>query len=163
MGEKLKPDRIKHSVLFVCTANQCRSPMAEGLLRLRVGVDDCGWRIDSAGTWANDGAPASINSILALDALGYDLRSHQSCTVNLDMIASHQLILVMERGHKEALRVEFPEMASRIYLLSEMIDKVFNIDDPVGCPLAEYQATAREINMILEQGSDKVSQLSDED
>jgi protein-tyrosine-phosphatase len=163
MGEKLKADRIKHSVLFVCTANQCRSPMAEGLLSLRVGVDNPDWQIDSAGTWANDGASASLNSVLVLDALGYDLRTHLSRTVNRDMIASHQLILVMERGHKEALRVEFPEMANRIYLLSEMINKVFNIDDPVGCPLAEYQATAREIDMILEQGFEKIGRLSDGD
>jgi protein-tyrosine-phosphatase len=151
-----------HSVLFVCTANQCRSPMAEGLLRLKVGVDNPGWRIESAGTWASDGSPVSLNSYLVLDSLGYDLRSHQSRTVDLEMIASYQLILVMERGHKEALRIEFPEMAGQIFLVSEMINKKFDIVDPVGGPLTEYQATAREINMIIEQGFEMICQLSDE-
>jgi len=82
--------------------------------------------------------------------------------VDLEMIASYQLILVMERGHKEALRIEFPEMAGQIFLVSEMINKKFDIVDPVGGPLTEYQATAREINMIIEQGFEMICQLSDE-
>ena len=149
-----------HSILFVCTANQCRSPMAEGLLRLRVGIDNPDWQIASAGTWANDGTPASRNSVLVLKELGYDLETHRSRSINKELVDSHRLVLVMERGHKEAMRIEFPQAAGRIFLLSEMIDKVFDIDDPVGSPLADYQATAREIDLILEQGFDRIDQLS---
>lgn len=151
-----------HSVLFICTANQCRSPLAEGLLRLQVGLDNPDWQISSAGTWAYDGTPATQNSVVVLKERGLDLSNHSSRTVNGEMIADHRLVLTMEKGHKEALRVEFPKLAGRIYLLSEMIDQVFEIADPVGRPLAEYQATARDIESILTRGFDKISRLSDE-
>jgi len=151
-----------HSVLFVCTANQCRSPMAEGLLRLRVGLNNPEWRIGSAGTWTSDGLPATNNAIEVLSELDYDLSDHRSRQVDQHILASYQLVLVMERNHKEALKVEFPKLAGRIFLLSEMIDKNYNIDDPIGGPLVEYQTTANEIEQILKQSFDRIEILSTE-
>ncbi len=151
-----------HSVLFICTANQCRSPLAEGLLRLRVGIENPNWRISSAGTWAYDGAPATRFSLQVLSERGCDLNGHASRTVNKALVDSHRLILTMERGHKEALRIEFPKARERIFLLSEMIGKDFEIDDPIGHPLEDYQAAGREIDGILDQGFEKLSQLSSE-
>jgi protein-tyrosine-phosphatase len=150
-----------HSVLFICTANQCRSPLAEGLLRLMVGVDNPDWEVGSAGTWANDGTPASLNSVLVLKARGYDLSEHRSRTVDRELIETHALVLTMEKGHKEALRIEFSRHAGRIFLLSEMIGKLFDIADPIGQPLAEYEATARDIDLILAQGFNRISELSE--
>jgi protein-tyrosine-phosphatase len=149
-----------HSVLFVCTANQCRSPMAEGLLKLRVGLDNDEWRITSSGTWADDGSPASVNAVTVMKERGFDLTAHESQTVNQELISEHRLILTMERGHKEALRLEFPQSAGKIFLLSEMIGKIFDIDDPVGSPIIEYQDTAREIDAILGSGFSRLAELS---
>ncbi len=151
-----------HSVLFICTANQCRSPMAEGLLRLRVGLDNLDWRITSAGTWAEEGHPASTNTILVLDGRGLDLREHSSRRVTRELIESHRLVLTMEKNHKEAIRLEFPQWKERVFLLSEMVGKHYNVDDPVGSPLGDYQATGREIDQILERGFEKIQHLSKE-
>lgn len=151
-----------HSILFVCTANQCRSPMAEGLLRLRVGLDNPDWLIESAGTWAVDGAPATAHAVSTLKERGYDLGYHRSRLVTRALLEPYQLILTMERGHKEALQIEFPEFKDRAYLLSEMIGKQFNIEDPIGYPLSEYQATARDIDQILEQGFERISRLAEQ-
>lgn len=153
------------SVLFVCTANICRSPMAEGLMRYHVSEhnpyeDDDVWRIQSAGTWAIDGAPAAVNSIRAMEERKIDIRKHRSRLITLGIMQEFNLILTMENGHKEALHVEFPDLASRVYLISEMIGKHFNIVDPIGGPLVDFRDTADEIEHILTSGFSKISELS---
>ena len=65
------------SVLFVCTAKVCRSPMAEGLFRARLGEDAGRWRVESAGTWARNGDPAASRAQLVLQERGIDLPTLQ--------------------------------------------------------------------------------------
>ena len=156
-----------HSVLFVCTANICRSPMAMGLWQAKVGAlpgnpDPSDWRIGSAGTWTIVGEPATENAIWVLGKRGIDLSSHLSRPVSAGMVEGYQLILTMERGHKEALRIEFPQVAGRVHLLSEMIGKIFNINDPMGGTLTDFEETATELDQILSQGYDKILSLSKE-
>lgn len=155
------PEGFMHSVLFVCTANICRSPMAMGLWQAKIGgAESDAWRIGSAGTWTVEGEPATENAIWVMERRGIDLSSHFSRPVTAGMVMGYQLILTMERGHKEALKIEFPQVAERIFLLSEMIGKVFNINDPMGRTLTDFEETANEIDQILKQGFDKISQLS---
>lgn len=155
----------KRSVLFVCTANICRSPMAMGLLRYKVSAsqsespeDDT--LVASAGTWALDGYPAALNSILVMGELGIDISDHTSRMITLDMMDRFNLVLTMERGHKEALQIEFPDYASNVYLLSEMIGKGYNIQDPIGRSLREFRHTVTEIDKILTEGYVKILGLS---
>lgn len=152
-----------NSVIFVCTANICRSPMAMGLLRNRVALQAGEWRIESAGTWASYGEPAAGRGQLALQAYGIDLSDHRSRPVTAELLAGFNLILTMERGHKEALRAEFPSLARRVYLLSEMIGQFFDIHDPIGGPQVDFDDTARELNMLLSRGFDKISRLSQDE
>ena len=149
-----------HSVLFVCTANICRSPMAMGLMQKMVEDSANQWRIESAGTWAIDGEPAAINTLKVLEDRGIDIHKHRSRFVTLDMMRQFKLILTMERGHKEALQVEFPAHAGQVRLLSELVDGVFDIHDPIGGPLESFQETAEEIDQILSDGFDSISVLS---
>lgn len=149
-----------HTVLFVCTANICRSPMAMGLLRQKVGFAD-DWRIESAGTWSISGEPPAWNSLLVLAQRGIDIRDHRSRPVSRDLLKEFQLILVMEAGHKEALRVEFPEVADRVYLLSEMVGNSYDIPDPMGFSLQSFEETLRELEHILDQGFARISELSE--
>ena len=137
--------------------------MAMGLLRDMVSDDPTGWRIDSAGTWAIDGAPAAVNTQRVLQSRGIDISDHRSRLITEKILSEYNLVLTMERGHQEALKVEFPQFANRIYLLSELIDKKFDIEDPVAGPLVDYQDTAREIELILSDGFEKITILSDDD
>lgn len=151
------------SVLFVCTANICRSPLAEGLFRLRLQqsgqpLDD--WQIGSAGTWTVDGRPAAPEVIRLMQARGVDLSSHRSRMVSTELLAPCNLILTMEHGQKEALRVEFAALAQRVYLLSEMAGRRMEIEDPFGGPESAYQHAAAEIDFFLAQGWDNLLRLA---
>ncbi len=148
------------SILFVCTANICRSPMAMGLWRNMVKERADEWIIESAGTWAPEGEPAAKKTQLVLHELGIDLREHASRPVTREMLARFNLILVMERGHKEALRIEFPQIADRVYLLSEMIGADFEIRDPIGMSIEDFIQTRDEILQLLTISSDKIISLA---
>ena len=105
-------------------------------MRARLGEAARNWRIESAGTWAVYGEQAAPRAIKVLKARGIDLSAHRSRVVDPNMLSQMRLILVMEKGHKEALQVEFPRYASKVFLLSEMVgeaDKVrqFDLDEGV--------------------------------
>lgn len=134
--------------------------MAMGLWLAKTGPEAAGWRIESAGTWAAAGEPAAQKTQQVLKARGIDLSAHRSRLVDREMLQSFNLILTMEQGHKEALRVEFPEIAKRVYLLSEMAGYTRSIVDPIGGSMVDFQETAREIEQILTKGFDKIKQLS---
>ncbi len=152
----------ERSVLFVCTANRCRSPMAEALFRDLVQKQDgqTRWRVSSAGTWAVDGLPAMPLAEAVMEELGLDIKSHSAHIVDHELLSSFSLILVMERGHKEALQVEFSEIAKRIYLLTEMCGGHYDIYDPVSGTLRDYRATAAEIRQLIEQGWERIDALA---
>jgi protein-tyrosine-phosphatase len=151
------------SVLFVCTGNTCRSPMAEVIFhdhlrqQLLTGSD---WRVESAGTWAQDGSPAARNAVELMSRRKLDLSQHRSRTVNAEMLAQFQLILVMEANHKEALIIEFPELKNRIYLLSEMVGRMNSVADPVAKDLLAYQTCVNEMEAYIEQGWQRILNLA---
>jgi protein-tyrosine-phosphatase len=147
------------SILFVCTANMVRSPMAMALWRQMLGAAALDWQVESAGTWTVDGQPAAARAIQALKDRGALLSGHRSRPVSAELLRRFDLILVMETGHKEALKVEFPEVAGRVYLLSEMVGSRYDIPDPIGGPLSDYVETANEIERILSKGYGRICQL----
>lgn len=146
------------SILFVCTANICRSPLAEGLFRSRVQKlpDAPAWQVASAGTWAVDGRPAHVNSQAVAAEWGVDITDHRSRNATAQLLAGIDLILTMEQGHKEALTIEFPALARRIFLLAEMTGARYDIADPIGRPLSTYQALARQLDTIFEKGMPQI-------
>jgi protein-tyrosine-phosphatase len=149
------------AILFVCTANICRSPMASAIFKemLRENEISDQWRVESAGTWALDDQPAADGSQTSMIERGLDISDHRSKSVSEEHLQSFDLILTMEWGHKEALRTEFPEIASRIHLLSEMANQTGNVDDPYGGPTSGYEETANEIEELLSAGYEKILQL----
>lgn len=120
------------SVLFVCTVNRFRSPLAAALFQKIIQNNDAtdDWVVGSAGTWAIPGLPVIPAVTKFANAHGLDLSLHRSKIVNNKMLSAYDLILVMEAGHKEALQNEFPLCQEHVFLLSQIVDdRIYDIPD----------------------------------
>ena len=137
-------------ILFVCTGNTCRSPMAEALFRRRVG-DDTEWEAKSAGIYAETGSPASAKAVQALEELGIDLSEHHSKPLSPGLVESADLIITMTAGHRFEILQSFPEVGNRVSLLKSFgTSKVpTDISDPFGGSLDVYKKTRDEIDRAL--------------
>jgi len=171
------------TILLVCTANQCRSPMAEGLMRRKLEREGRAGEIRaaSAGVDALDGCRATENSIQAMAARGIDISEHRSRATENSIqamaargidISEHRsrattdkilqdaaLILTMERAHANVLQALFPAHAERVHLLAQMAGLESDVADPVGSPLEDYRRTAQEIENLIELGYHRMMQL----
>lgn len=148
------------SVLFVCTANIIRSPSAEAIFRKLVdGMSPQEWQVSSAGTWTPGGDPAHPYIINLLGKFGIDIRNHRSREINNRMLAMSDIVLVMEKSHKEALSVEFAAHAKKIFLLSELKGATQDVVDPIGGTLVDYKATLIEIKNYLQDAPTRIMEL----
>lgn len=133
-------------VLFVCTGNLCRSPMAAALASAGHGGGDVVF--ESAGVAALDGAPATPTAVTACAEVGVDLVSHRARMLTPEMAASADVVYVMTAGHlAQVLRIA-PEAAGRVVLLRP---DGGDIDDPYGLPLDAYRAARDEIAAALRE------------
>lgn len=139
----------ERSVLFVCTGNTCRSPLAEGLFRKAVSGVHPGWTVRSAGISAAEGAPASRETLIALKREGIDLSSHQSNQVDRELLEEATDVFVMTQGHMAVLLANFPEYADKVRLVTEYAGKK-DIEDPFGCDQKEYDSVSRSLKLAID-------------
>jgi glycine hydroxymethyltransferase len=138
------------SILFVCTGNVCRSPMAEGLFR-HATKEAGGWSVASAGLNAGRGQPPSPDAVRALRELGIDIGHYRSQPVTEELVHDADFIFAMTRGHLEMLAILFPEAAEKTFLLREFEAAAGNPDvlDPIGQGFATYLECRETIRAAL--------------
>lgn len=141
--------------------------MAEGLLRslLREQERQEDFVVESAGTSAIDGAPATSTSVEVCADEGIDIREHISRAITRGMIEKADLVLTMDEGHRKRVLALCPDAAGKSFVITRYagwIGARGGIPDPIGLPKEEYEATFREIEASIKAAMPKILALSEE-
>lgn len=154
-GADSSPRTEAFRILFVCTGNTCRSPMAEVIARRE--IEARGWRhveVVSAGVSAFPGVPASREAVAVAEANGLDLSGHESMPLTAELVADADLVLAMAAHHLDAVRrLGGEEKGTLLSVFSSGDEETakggWSIPDPVGGTREEYEETFRTLEGLV--------------
>jgi protein-tyrosine-phosphatase len=143
-------------ILFVCSGNTCRSPLAEAVTRRMLrDAQRTDIEVSSAGTNAWDGSPASDGALLVGMERGLDLSEHRSRLLTPEIVSESDLILAMSPSH--VARVKEIDPKANVHLLAGYVsgNEGYAVQDPFGGDLAAYRDAfddiSRELSGLLER------------
>jgi protein-tyrosine phosphatase len=154
--ERIIERLLTTTLLFVCSGNTCRSPMAEALARRmlsqKLGVppeqlEQRGFNIGSAGAYAIPGSRATPAAVAVVKELGGDLSRHRSQALSVELIHQADKIYVMSRGHAQAVTALVPAASGKTVLL----DPEGDIEDPIGGDEKLYRDLADLLQRLIEK------------
>ena len=143
----------RKNVLFVCSGNSCRSPIAEYLLRKEFeqhGLADK-YDVQSAGTLGIEGAPATDEAIEVIAERNIDAHGHRSQGLSAELVENAAVVIGMTVAHRAAAEHIAPEASARCRVITEFSpgNASRGIEDPIGQPVEVYRRCATEIESAL--------------
>ena len=143
------PGRKPATILFVCSGNTCRSPMAATLFNARAGLDPA-WLAESAGLAAAEGARASYGATFAMQEWGFDLSGHRSRLLSPALVKRADLIVGLAAAHSSAIIGRYPKAEPKTLSLGGFLPEFpEGIADPFGGGLDDYRRARDEIDRAL--------------
>jgi len=143
-----------NKILMVCVGNICRSPMAEAILKHRAQIANVPLTVSSAGIAALVGrsAVSEVQTLLARE--GIDCSAHRARQLTSAMLLEADLVLVMEKNHRQEIERTFPSVCGKVHLLGKWEN--FEIPDPYKKSQQIFQDTHQLIIQGLDQWQAKL-------
>ena len=148
-------------IVFVCTRNRFRSPLAAAILKRELATRKIPgeWIVGSAGSWVQDLLPPTPEAFIEAAKRGLDLSSHISQGIEAFDLDSVDLLLVMEIGQKESILLDFPQLSGRTFLLSELSGPAFTIPDPY-LTKESFSEIALEIETLIKENFEEIINIA---
>lgn len=143
-------------IIFVCTGNTCRSPMAAAIMNKIALDNDMELEIRSAGIMAHEGDAISKNAVLAMQEKGIDVSSHIAYQLREKDVEEADIILTMTSGQKMMISQLSPD---KIFTLGEFSGNDADVPDPYGGDLEEYRETADEIYDMMVDAAERFADM----